>query len=103
MGLGLFIRIRFGLTNAQPYTIMTDTQKGILAVLDQELTSYNVRFCARHILANVKTKVKNRTIPRRLATNDVDLKDLMERILVMNPIVTNTQRHTCEKLGQVCL
>lgn len=36
---------------------MTDRQKGILSSLDSVMPTTKVRFCARHILVDIKTKV----------------------------------------------
>lgn len=91
------VRIQFGEGNTE--TIMTDKQKGILVALEQELPRAKVRLCNRHILANIKTKVKHGTIPRQWylqvvrATYYVVFKNAMDKIQATNSAVWNCLRN----------
>lgn len=42
----------------EPWIILTDRQKGIIAALEEVFPRSNVRFCAKLFLANIKNKVK---------------------------------------------
>ncbi|KAH9797267.1 SWIM-type domain-containing protein [Citrus sinensis] len=83
--------------DSRQLTFMCDRQKGIQNALGLEFPNANVRYCARHILANLKAKHPRTDFKKGFweasrAANVIDFQKGMEKVRAVDPACYETLR-----------